>query len=209
MNCPNCGGSGEFAGRICDKCKGSGEIDIKLLLKSCGENVTIHPLAKIVKPEVIEIGDNTQIDDFSFIYGGQGIEIGKNVHICSFVSIIGGGKFIIGDYASLTAGCRVITGSDDFTGEYMVSPTVPTKFRKPNMADVVEMQDYSVMGTNSVIHPGTTIKEGSVTGSCTLITKDLEPWGIYTGTPARRVGERSKNIIDLGREYARGIKAEA
>ena len=47
---------------------------VRSRLKYCGEAVSIYPLAKIVKPEVVELGDHSAIDDFTFIYGGKGIK---------------------------------------------------------------------------------------------------------------------------------------
>ena len=49
----------------------------------CGEDVEIYPLAKIIKPNVVEIGEHSKVDDFTFIYGGSGIKIGRYVHIAS------------------------------------------------------------------------------------------------------------------------------
>ena len=46
-------------------------------LKTCGKNVKIFPLAKMIHPELIEIGEGTQIDDFTLINGGKGTQIGK------------------------------------------------------------------------------------------------------------------------------------
>ena len=66
-------------------------------LKLFGKDVKIYELAKLIKPEVIEIGEGTQIDDFAFINGGKGILIGRFNHICSFVTVIGGGELITGD----------------------------------------------------------------------------------------------------------------
>jgi galactoside O-acetyltransferase len=68
---------------------------VKRKFKSCGENVLIRPLAKIVMPEVIEIGDYSRIDDFTFVYGGKGIKIGRYDHIASFVSMIGGDGYLL------------------------------------------------------------------------------------------------------------------
>jgi len=64
---------------------------VKDKLKKCGQEVKMYPLAKIVTPEVIEIGDYCMVDDFTLVYGGKGVKIGRYVHIASFVSIIGGG----------------------------------------------------------------------------------------------------------------------
>ena len=54
--------------------------------KSLGEGVKIYPTAKLIKPEVIDIGPYSMIDDFTFIYGGNGVTIGRYVHIASFAS---------------------------------------------------------------------------------------------------------------------------
>ena len=45
------------------------------------------------------------------------------------------------------------------------------------------------------MHPGVTIGEGAVAASNSLVTKDLEPWSIYMGIPARKVREREKDEI--------------
>ena len=45
--------------------------------------------------------------------------------------------------------------------------------------------------------PGVTIGEGAVVGSNAFVNKDLEPWGIYVGTPVHKVGERRKPSDDL------------
>ena len=46
-------------------------------LKYCGKDVRLYPLAKITKPEVVELDDNCQVFDFAWLYGGLSIKIGK------------------------------------------------------------------------------------------------------------------------------------
>ncbi len=55
-------------------------------------------------------------------------------------------------------------------------------------------------------HPGVTIGEGTVVGSGSIVTRDLEPWGVYMGSPARRVKDRPPGRIpeleaELMRKY--------
>ena len=116
------------------------ENDIKSKIK-CMSNVLIYPLAKIIKPEVIEIGSNSKIDDFTFIYGGSGIKIGKFVHIASFVSIIGGGELLIGDYAAIACGARIITGTDSYYGGKRMSAALPMTQRNVILGKVVIEKD--------------------------------------------------------------------
>jgi len=167
---------------------------VKKKLKKCGKNVTIHPLAKIVNPHMVEIDDYSQIDDFTFINGGDGIKIGKFVHIASFCSIIGKGKLVMEDFSGLSAGCRIITWSEDFSGVALTNPCIPTEFRILS-SGVVKLCKHALLGTNTIVHPNVTIGEGATTGSNTLVTKDLEPWGIYIGLPARKLKDRKKDLL--------------
>ena len=43
--------------------------------------------------------------------------------------------------------------------------------------------------------PGVTFGEGAILGANSLAVKDLEPWTIYVGSPAKPVKERNKDII--------------
>ena len=159
--------------------------------KFVGKNTIIYPMAKLVRPEVIEIGDFCKIDDFTFIYGGKGITIGKYVHIASFVSIIGGGELEVGDYAAIAAGARIITGSDTYYEGARMSAALPLEQRNVKIGKVIIGKDAFV-GTNAVVHPNVTIGEGAIVGSCSLVLKDCEPWTIYAGVPCKPIGKRPR-----------------
>ena len=168
---------------------------VKARLKRCGENVKIYPLAKIVKPEVIEIGDHSMIDDFTFIYGGKGIKIGRYVHIASFVSIIGGGELILGDYTVLANGSRILTGTDTYYGGKRMSTALPLEQRNVIRGKVVIERD-AFIGTNAVVHPNVRIGEGAIIGSNSLVLGDAEPWSINVGSPFKKVGERPMVMVE-------------
>jgi galactoside O-acetyltransferase len=80
--------------------------NVKKILKKCGPNATIFPLAKLYKPEVIEIGDDARIHDFVFMWGGDGIKIGRFNDVQPFANIWGGGELIVGDYVSIAGGTQ-------------------------------------------------------------------------------------------------------
>jgi acetyltransferase-like isoleucine patch superfamily enzyme len=171
----------------------SGE-KIKGQLKRCGQKVKIFPLAKIIKPEVIELGDYSMIDDFSFIYGGRGIKIGRYVHIASFVSIIGGGELLVGDYADIACGSRILTGTDSYHGGKRMSTALPLEQRNVIIGKVTIGKD-AFIGTNVVIHSNVTIGEGAIIGSNSLVLKDIEPWSINVGSPCHKIGERPRVVV--------------
>ncbi len=163
--------------------------------KSVGENCTIYPLAKIVGAENIELGSNVIIDDFVFIVATGPVYIGNYVHIASFVSITGGGACCLEDFSGLSSGVRVITGSDDFLGRALTNPTVPDEFRRVNRSSVV-IKAHAIVGANSVILPGVTIGVGAAVGAASVVRKDLEEWGVYTGIPAQRIRARRRDRIE-------------
>ena len=52
-----------------------------------------------------------------------------------------------------------------------------------------------------MIFPGVEIAEGCAIGALSIVNKSTEPWGIYFGTPVRRIKNRSKNLLELEEKY--------
>jgi galactoside O-acetyltransferase len=65
----------------------------------------------------------------------------------------------------------------------------------------VTLERHVIVGANAVILPGVTIGEGSAVGALSLVNTSLPPWGIYAGTPARKINDRSRRLLDLEAEY--------
>jgi acetyltransferase-like isoleucine patch superfamily enzyme len=160
-------------------------------LACMGTGVKIYEMAKIARPEVVEIGEGTQIDDFVFINGGNGVKIGRYNHIASFVSVVGGGQLITGDYVGIAAGARIVTGTHHYGDGRRISPLIPEEEQYVIRGAVVLEKDVFV-GTNAIIHPNVTIGEGAIIGSGGLVLKDVEPWTINVGVPARVISFRPR-----------------
>ena len=159
--------------------------------------VTIFPSAKIMHDYLIEFGDPVWIDDFVLIVAQRKIKIGNYVHVAAFTSITGDGELEIGDFCGLSYGTRILLNNDDFLGEFgLNNPTVPKWARGKIKGDLKTVFGKHVLtGPNCVFMPGITIGEGCAIGANSFVKKDCEPWGIYGGTPARRIKERRKDII--------------
>ena len=158
-------------------------------LKYAGTGVLIYELAKIVRPEAVEIGEGTQIDYFVFINGGNGVRIGRFNHIASFVSVVGGGELITGNYVGIAAGARIITGTHHYGEGRRISPLIP-KEEQCVLRGTIILKDDVFVGTNAIIHPNVTIGEGAIIGSGGLVLKDVEPWTINVGVPVAVIGYR-------------------
>lgn len=155
-------------------------------------NVKTFEYTKIIGIENIDFGNYIIIDDFAFIYAKEKIKIGDFVHIASFTSISGGGGLIMEDFSVISSGSRIVTGTDDFKYSGFGNSTIATEFRNLTI-DKIKIEKFAIIGGNCVLLPGVTIGEGSSVGAGSVVTRDLEPWGIFIGN--RKVGERNKEEI--------------
>jgi len=167
-----------------------------LQLKSIGKDVIIREWVRFVRAENISIGSNVMIDDFVLVSGGRPeiTEIGNHVHIACFSSIIGSGGVIMEDFSGLSPGCRLFSETDDYVDGGLINPTVPVEYRNPRIGRIV-LGKFVTLGANCVVLPGVVIGEGATVGSYSLVTKDLEPWTVNVGIPAKPIKMRNKEEV--------------
>lgn len=162
--------------------------------KSIGKNVKIYPMAKIVGAKNIEIGSNVIIDDFVFIVAAKRTVIGNYVHVASFTSITGGGECILEDFVTLSSGIRLITGSDSFHGDGLTNSTIPPKYRSVSRSKIL-IKKHAILGMNCIVLPGILISEGAAVGAGSIVTKNISPWTISAGSPARKIRVRPSSKV--------------
>lgn len=174
-----------------------------------GEDVTIWPEAKIINSQNITINNSVIIDDFVLLISGPRTSIGSFVHIGAFTSIAGGGEFEMGDFSGLSGGVRVYTGNEDYNGGSLTNPAVPAPYRIAKRS-FVHIGKHAIVGANTVILPGVTIGEGAAIGANSLVTKDVEPWSVYFGSPAKKIKDRpSANILRLEADLRESLYDDA
>ncbi|MCT7522603.1 transferase [Aliarcobacter cryaerophilus] len=172
-------------------------------LKRVGKNVLISKKASLYGLESIEIDDNSKIDDFAIISGN--VKIGKNVHIASSCRVAGGSSGIVfEDFSGLAYGVQVFTQTDDYSGKAMTNPTVPKEFKNVYEKNIL-IGKHTIVGTLSIIMPGVQLHEGTAIGAMSLVRKSTEPWSVYLGNPAKKIKNRSKDLIELERKYLDSI----
>jgi len=156
------------------------------------KNVKTFEYTKIIGIENIEFGENIIIDDFAFIYAKGKIKLGNFVHIGIYASITGGDELTVGDFSAISQGVRILTATDDFKDWGFGNSTVDNQFRNIKSSPI-SIGKFCIIGANSVILPGVKIPEGAMIGANSVVTKDLEPWGIYVGN--KKVGMRNKEEV--------------
>lgn len=171
----------------------------ELGIREYGENVLISRKASIYSPDRIQIGNNVRIDDFCILSGY--IVIGNNIHIAAYSALYGSDKGIfIGDFSNISSRVSIYSVSDDYSGHTMTNPTLPDEYKNTDNRPVI-IEKEVIIGATSVVLPGVTIGEGSAFGSFSLIKNDSEPWTINVGIPAKKIKNRSKDLIQFEKEY--------
>ena len=173
--------------------------ELQVLFKSVGKSCRISKKACIYGADKMVVGNNVRIEDNCILNGN--ITIGNNVTVCAFCLFDGHAGITIGDDVTFAAKVSIHSGSDDYSGRSMFGTYVPSKFRKYHVNGHVFIQDHCLIGDSAIIMPGVTLAEGTAVGAQAFIKQSTEPFGIYAGTPARRIKERSRDFVEQYNEY--------
>lgn len=132
-----------------------------------GDNTKIHPTVLLRQGERIEIGDHCLINHNNVLQAGKEF-----------------GKIKIGNYVHTGANVMMFAFNhsiDDLE--------IPSKLQDYYDADIC-IEDDVWIGAGSVIVAGVTIGKGSVIGSNSVVTKDIPPYSIAAGVPAKVIRSR-------------------
>jgi len=169
-------------------------------LASFGKDVKISRKASIYNPGQISIGNHVRIDDFCVLSAGEGgIEIGDYVHIAVYCSLMGTGKIKFSDFSGLSSRVSIYSSNDDYSGKYLTNTTVPAEFTGVAHADVL-LGKHVIIGAGTIVLPGVYFEDGVSVGSLSLVSKNCAAFGIYFGAPARRIGERKRDLLELEKQ---------
>ena len=176
--------------------------ELEQMFGSVGENVSVNRSVIFYSPKNISLGSHVRIDCFGLISAGaKGIEFGDHVHISSYCCLNGsGGKILFESFTGLAARGTIYTATDDFSDGFMTGPTVPDKYRKVRIGDVV-LRKHAVIGCGSVVLPGVTIGLAATVGALSLVKASVPEFAIVAGNPIRLIGQRNRQILDLEKEF--------
>jgi UDP-2-acetamido-3-amino-2,3-dideoxy-glucuronate N-acetyltransferase len=135
----------------------------------------------------VRIGRGTKVWHFVNLYGCQ---IGENCVISSFCEI--GKEVRIGDNCKIE--CRVfIPTGVQIEDEVFIGPSVtftndkyPKAKAEWNIARTL-VKKGAAIGANSTIICGVTIGEGAMVGAGSVVTKDVAPYTLVVGNPAKKI----------------------
>lgn len=176
------------------------ELD-KIGFKSVHESALISRSAQIYGASRITVCENSRIDDFCVLSAGEGgIYIGKNVHIAVMCTLMGKSNIKLNDFCNLSSRVSIYSTSDDFSGNSLTNPTIPEKFKLLDDREVV-LEKHVIVGSGTIILPGSRIGIGSAVGALSLVNRKLDPFTIFAGVPAKKIKSRCSRLIELEKEF--------
>jgi acetyltransferase-like isoleucine patch superfamily enzyme len=117
----------------------------------------------------VEVGDDSSLNPYSVVRGR--VRVGNGVRIGAHTSLVG--------------------------FNHSMEPDRPI-FRQPLTSQGITVGDDVWIGSNVIVVDGVTIGDHSVIGAGAVVTKDVPPWSVMAGNPARRVRDRRSAAPSLG-----------
>lgn len=154
----------------------------------------VHETA-IVDPGA-EIGDGTRVWHWTHVSSGAVIgrdcSLGQNVYV--------GGRARIGDGCKIQNNVSIYDGVVLEDGVFCGPSMVFTNVHNPR-SDVVRKDEYrptlvkrgASIGANSTVVCGVTIGEYAFVGAGAVVSRDVKPYALMTGVPARQIGWMSRH----------------
>lgn len=168
--------------------------------KSIGKNSIVYKMARLEGGKNIEIGTHTVIGKRSVLTAWTRY---KNQILHPQISI--GDDCDFGEYLHLTCinrikiGNGVLTGrwvtiSDNSHGESTYYDMMKMPVDRPVVSKgIIEIEDNVWIGDKVTILPDVKIGEGAIVAANSVVTKDVPPYSVVAGCPARIVKQVSKN----------------
>lgn len=153
---------------------------------SIGKDCRINFSASFCGNRPIRIGNNCSIRNYALLSPGHGsIEIGDNCAIGAFNYIDGNGGVVIGNNVHFGPHCAVYSADHTFEDRNVPICSQPLKYK------TVIFEDDIWVGSHSVITAGVRIGSGSVIAAGSVVTKDVAPYSVVAGVPAKLKRYRS------------------
>lgn len=157
---------------------------------SCGSNVSIHQGVSIRDFKNIAFGSNIGMGLNSQIYaagtGKEVINIGDNVYLNSNVMVNAdmGGYIKIGNNVLIGPNAVLRASNHNFSNR-----NVPILQQGQELGKII-IEDDVWIGANVVVLSNVTIGTGAIVGAGAVVTKNVKPFSIVGGVPAKPISNR-------------------
>ena len=169
-------------------------MDCNKIYPRTGDTQTVY-LKSVVKRPTIEVGDYTIYNDFA----NDPLDFEKNNVLYHYP--INHDRLIIGKFCSIACGAKFVFNCANHTLKSLSTYTFPLFLEEwdlqksdvatawDNKGDIIIGNDVWI-GYDAVIMAGVKIGDGAIIGTRAVVTKDVEPYSIVGGVPAKEIRKR-------------------
>jgi acetyltransferase-like isoleucine patch superfamily enzyme len=138
----------------------------------------------------VKIGGGSVLHMGCKFFDPKGVTVGEDTIIGQGAFLDGRERLVIGSHVDVASEVMIYNSEHELN-----SPTFEAK-REP-----VKIGDYVFVGPRSIILPGVVVGEGAIVAAGAVVTKNVEPFNIVGGVPAKVIGERKLKKLNyrLGR----------
>ncbi|HEX7542994.1 MAG TPA: acyltransferase [Patescibacteria group bacterium] len=181
---------GEFFGKVVNRIKNI-FLEFEVFLLHLVGRVPSHCFrCFFYRAAGIKIGKGSTIHTKARFYDPKNIMIGEDTIIGEGVVLDGRDKLMIGNHVDVASEVMIYNSEHDVNDESFMATNAPVK-----------IEDYVFIGPRVIILAGVTIGRGAIVGAGAVVTKDVPPYAIVGGVPAKIIGERRNKDLHyrLGR----------
>jgi acetyltransferase-like isoleucine patch superfamily enzyme len=141
------------------------------------------------------IGEGTRVWQFVVIMNGA--KIGRNCNICAHTLIEG--DVVLGDNVTVKSGVYLWDGTriadDVFIGPNatFTNDAMPRSKVYPEQFNGITLERGASIGANATLLPGIVIGEYAMVGAGAVVTKDVPPYAVVVGNPAKIIRVIDRN----------------
>lgn len=147
----------------------------------------VHSTAILEKRSMIKLDEYSEIKEYVIIKTFENpVTIGKYSQINPFTVIYGASGVYIGDYVMIAPHCMIVAGNHNHN-----QLSEPMRTAKSISKGPIKIEDDVWIGANCTILEGVTIGKGAVIGANSLVNKNVEPYTVVGGVPAKFIKNRT------------------
>lgn len=155
---------------------------------TCGKNLKIADSVVIINPERLRVGDNVEFFHGVYVQASDTtdilIEIGDDSHFAPYSVLYGPKGLKIGKGVCVSPHVVLATHGQGYRRVDM------PMFQQPISGAPIVIEDDVWIGASAVLTAGVTVGQGSIVGAGAVVTKDVEPFSVVGGVPARLLRKR-------------------
>ena len=154
-------------------------------LKKKSQSFFVHSTAIVEDESTIQFGKDAEVWEYVIIRKGVRMTVGESTQIGPFSVLFGGNNISIGKNVIIAPHCVIAAGNHDYK-----QSTLPMRFARSISEGPIIIEDNVWIGANCTITDNVRIGKDAVVAANSVVTKNVEPYSIVGGTPAKKIGQR-------------------